>query len=77
MNMMMIMMNYSPLRQQNYTVFNATICAKKHDRWLSYTIAKKLIQKENPTRFNSVSKFFISYLYEDRHVSGDTPPIIR
>jgi len=22
-------------------------------------------------------KFFISYLYEAQHVSGDTPPIIR
>jgi len=35
--------------------------------------------KKNPTRCNSVSKFFfiISYLYEAQHVSGNTPPIIR
>jgi len=36
-----------------------------------------IIHKENPTRSNSVSKFFISYLYEAHHVLGDTPPIIR
>ena len=35
------------------------------------------IHKENPTRCNSVLKFFISYLYESQHVSGDIPPIIR
>jgi hypothetical protein len=29
------------------------------------------------TRCNSISKFFIPYLYEAQHVSGDTPPIIR
>ena len=35
-----------------------------------------IIHTKNPTRCNRVSKF-ISYLYEARHVSGDTPPIIR
>jgi hypothetical protein len=35
------------------------------------------IHKENPTRYNNVSKFIIPYLYEAQHVSGDTPPIIR
>jgi hypothetical protein len=36
------------------------------------------VHKENPTRCNNVSKFFIvSYLYEAQHVLGDTPPIIR
>jgi hypothetical protein len=39
-------------------------------------IVVQLIQK-NPARCNSVSKFFIPYLYEAQHVSGDTPPIIR
>jgi len=39
-------------------------------------IAVQLIRK-NPTRWNSVSKLIIPYLYEARHVSGDTPPIIR
>ena len=35
--------------------------------------------KKNPTRCNSVPKFFkiIPYLYDAQHVSGDTPPIIR
>jgi hypothetical protein len=36
-----------------------------------------IIHKENPTTYKSVSKSFISYLYEAQHVSGDTPPIIR
>jgi hypothetical protein len=35
------------------------------------------VHKEIPTRCNNVSTFFISYLYEAQHVSGDTPPIIR
>jgi hypothetical protein len=35
------------------------------------------IHKENPTRCNSISKYFVSYLCEAQHVSGDTPPIIR
>ena len=39
-------------------------------------IKVKFIQK-NSTRWNSVSTFIIPYLYEARHVSGDTPPIIR
>jgi len=39
-------------------------------------IIVKFIQK-NPERCNSLSKFIISFLYEDQHVSGDTPPIIR
>ena len=30
-----------------------------------------------PTRCDSVSKFYFSYLYEARNVAGDTPPIIR
>jgi hypothetical protein len=35
------------------------------------------INKENPTRCNSVSKIFNSYLYEAQDVSGDThrPPL--
>jgi len=33
--------------------------------------------KKNPTRCNNVSNFFIQYLHEAQHVSGDTPPIIR
>jgi hypothetical protein len=33
--------------------------------------------KKNPTRYNNVSNFIISYLYEAQHVSGDTPSIIR
>jgi hypothetical protein len=37
-----------------------------------------MIHKENPSRCNNVSTFFIlTYLYEAQHVSGDTPPIIR
>jgi len=36
-----------------------------------------IIHKENSTSCNSVSKFFISYLYEAQHVSGNTLPIIR
>jgi hypothetical protein len=36
------------------------------------------IHKENPTRCNNVSKFFIiPCVYEAQHVSGDTPPIVR
>ena len=35
------------------------------------------IHKENPTRCNNISKFITPYLHEARHVSGDTPPIIR
>jgi hypothetical protein len=31
-----------------------------------------MVHKENPTRYNSVSKFIIPYLYEAQHVSGDT-----
>jgi len=34
------------------------------------------IQKQ-PTRCNSVSEFIIPCLYEARHVSGDTPPVMR
>jgi hypothetical protein len=41
------------------------------------SVHHNIIHKENPTRFSNVSKFFISYLYETQHVSGDTPPIIR
>jgi len=33
--------------------------------------------QRNPTRYNSVSKFIIPYLYKAQHVSGDAPPIIR
>jgi hypothetical protein len=33
--------------------------------------------QKNPTRCNSVWKFIIPYLFWARHVSGDTPPIIR
>ena len=33
--------------------------------------------KQNPTRCNNVSKFYIPYLCEVQHVSGDTLPIIR
>jgi hypothetical protein len=33
--------------------------------------------KKNSTKFNNVSKFYYSILYEAQHVSGDTPPIIR
>ena len=32
---------------------------------------------KSPRRCNSVSKFIIPYIYEAKHVSGDTPPIIR
>jgi hypothetical protein len=35
-----------------------------------------LIHK-NPRRCNSISKFIIPCLYEAKHVSGDTLPIIR
>ena len=41
------------------------------------SVHHSIIHKENPTRFNSVSFFLISYLYEAQHVSGDTPPIMR
>jgi hypothetical protein len=41
------------------------------------TKMKDLIHKENPTRFNNISKFIIPYLYEAQQVSGDTRPIIR
>jgi hypothetical protein len=41
------------------------------------SVHHSIIHKENPTRCNSVPKFFISYLYEAQHVSGDTLPIIR
>jgi hypothetical protein len=33
--------------------------------------------KKNPIRCNNVSDFIIPCLYKVRHVSGDTPPIIR
>jgi len=36
-----------------------------------------IIHIKNPTRYNSVSIFFFSYLYETQHVSGDTSPSIR
>jgi len=39
--------------------------------------SRLLFIKKNPTRYNSVSKFIIPYLYEAQHVSGDMPPIIR
>jgi hypothetical protein len=32
---------------------------------------------KNPTRFNSVLKFIILYLYKAQHVLGDTSPIIK
>jgi hypothetical protein len=35
-----------------------------------------IIHKENSRKCNSI-KFFISYLYEAGHVSGDTLPIIK
>jgi hypothetical protein len=41
------------------------------------SVHHSIIHKENPTRCNSVSDFFISYLYEAQRVSGDTPLIIR
>jgi hypothetical protein len=40
-------------------------------------IIVQFIQK-NPTRYNSVSKFYYSiFIYEAQHVSGDAPPIIK
>jgi hypothetical protein len=33
--------------------------------------------RQNPTRYNNISKFVTPYLYEAQHVSGDTTPIIR
>ena len=40
------------------------------------SVHHSIIHIENPTRCNSVSKFYL-VLYEALHVSGNTPPIIR
>ena len=41
------------------------------------SVHHSIIHQKNTIRCNSVSKFFISYLYEAQHVSDDTRPIIR
>jgi hypothetical protein len=57
-----------PQNVTTQTSYKLDVCGSVHH---------STIHKENPTRCNNASKFIIPCLYEARHVSGNTPPIIR
>ena len=65
----MLMLSFFPL-QLHQAVHQFHAWCKKAKRMCG-------LRKENPTRCNNVSKFFIPYLYEAQHISGNTPPTIR
>jgi hypothetical protein len=43
-----------------------------NNSWCSWIRASLYNSHKNPTRCNNILTFFISYLYEAQHVSGDT-----